>query len=248
MVIFLTSDIGGTKKVNEQRIPDYLNTKNGMTEQIKKYWKKDSKVLFFSAFPDDIKENDSHAAAFKEAFPMSGLSISAFDICDSRNEDMVCRIKDYDVLFFGGGHVPTQNAFFIKIGLKQALSDYEGIVMALSAGSMNCAETVYALPELEGEGKDAGYQRFIEGLGLTKCMIIPHFQWFGEIKLDGMKVIEEIAVPDSLGREFIALTDGSFILSDNGKERVYGEAYRIKDGKVLKLCGENESVLLPARR
>lgn len=244
MVAFLTSDIGGLRKVDGKRMPACLNNENGMVDRLKKYWKKDSRVLFLSASPEDIESNDSHREAFEKAFPMSGLELSAMDICDSRNEAAVSCIKEYDALFLSGGHVPTQNAFFKKIGLKQAVSDYEGIVMALSAGSMNCAGIVYAIPELCGEGKDITYQRFIEGLGLTKSMIIPHFQWIRDEVLDGMRVIEDIALSDSMGKEFIALNDGSYIFLDNGSERVYGEAYRIKDGGITKLCGKEESVSL----
>ncbi|MDE6608455.1 MAG: Type 1 glutamine amidotransferase-like domain-containing protein [Lachnospiraceae bacterium] len=244
MVAFLTSDTGGLRKVDGKRIPVCLNNENGMVDRLKKYWKKDSRILFLSASPEDIESNDSHREAFEKAFPMSGLSISAMDICDSRNEAVISCIKEYDVLFLSGGHVPTQNAFFRKIGLKQAVADYKGIVIALSAGSMNCAKTVYAIPELRGEGKDMSYQRFIEGLGLTKSMIIPHYQWIRDEVLDGMRVIEDIALSDSMGKEFIALNDGSYILAENGSERVYGEAYRIKDGNIIKLCGENESVSL----
>lgn len=244
MVAFLASDLGGLKEAGGKCIPTCFNTENGMVEQLKKYWKKDAKVLFLSASPGDLESNDSHRAAFEKAFPMSGLGISVMDICDSRNEAVASHIKKYDALLFGGGHVPTQNAFFKKIGLRQAISDYHGIVMALSAGSMNCAETVYAIPELSGEGRDITYQKFITGLGLTRRMIIPHYQWIKNEVLDGLRVIEDIALSDSMGKEFIVLNDGSYILSDNGMEKVYGEAYRIKDGNIINLCGNDESVSL----
>ncbi len=56
-----------------------------------------------------------------------------------------------DVILLGGGHVPTQNAFMERIGLKERLRKYEGLIIGWSAGSMNCAEIVYAAPKLEGE-------------------------------------------------------------------------------------------------
>lgn len=107
---------------------------------------------------------------------------------------------------------------------------------------MNCAEMVYALPELEGEGLDAGYQRFFPGLGITRHRIIPHFQDVRTDMVDGLRVIEDMAFPDSVGREFIALNDGSFIIHDNGMENLYGEAYRIKDGNMTQICGPGEMV------
>ncbi len=244
MILFLTSDIGILEETGGSLFPVCLNEENGMVERLKKYWKEESDILFLTAAPDYFENNDGLKDAFSKIFPMSGLSIGRVDICDGRNEGAVSRLKEYDALLFGGGHVPTQNAFFKKIGLRQALSDYEGIVMALSAGSMNCAETVYAIPELRGEGTDAAYRRFIDGLGLTKRMIIPHYQWLDKVELDGMRVIEDIAVQDSMGREFIALNDGSYIFSENGREWVYGEASLIKDGKITKLCSRNKSVFL----
>jgi dipeptidase E len=107
---------------------------------------------------------------------MSGLKANSFDICDYRNEQIIEKVNRYDVILLTGGHVPTQNRFFKKIDLKEKLANFDGLIIAWSAGSMNCAETVYAQPELDGEGIDQEFQRFIPGLGLTKFMIIPHFQ------------------------------------------------------------------------
>lgn len=154
------------------------------------------------------------------------------------------KINEYDVIVLAGGHVPTQNKFFKKINLKQKLQNFDGMVIAWSAGSMNCAEIVYALPELEGEGINKDYQRFIEGLCITKKMIIPHFQDVREDIVDGLRVIEDMAYPDSIGKEFIALNDGSFIISLDGDETLYGEAFLIRDGKQMQVCKKDEFVQL----
>lgn len=143
-----------------------------------------------------------------------------------------------------GGHVPTQNRFFKKIDLKEKLYNFDGLIIAWSAGSMNCAESVYAQPELDGEGIDQEFQRFIPGLGLTKSIIIPHFQDVKTEILDGLRIIEDMAYPDSFGKEFIALNDGSFIVSGNGVEILYGEAFLIKDGELTEICKKDEYVQL----
>ena len=70
---------------------------------------------------------------------------------------------------------------------------------------MNCAETVYALPELDEEAVDPDYCRFIPGLGLTSRMIIPHFQAVQYDVVDGLNAIWDIAFPDRIGKTFIAL-------------------------------------------
>ena len=102
---------------------------------------------------------------------------------------------------------------------------------------MNCAETVYAGPELPGEAIDPNYQRWISGLGITKTNILPHFETLRDEMLDGMRLIEDITYSDSMGHEVIALNDGSYIVIDNGIETIYGEAYRIQNGVQTQICG-----------
>lgn len=104
---------------------------------------------------------------------------------------------------------------------------------------MNCAETVYALPELDGEAVDPDYCRFIPGLGLTSRMIIPHFQAVQYDVVDGLNAIWDIAFPDRIGKTFIALVDGSFVVCENGKE-----AYQIKDGSIAQICADGASIVL----
>ena len=66
---------------------------------------------------------------------------------------------------------------------------------------MNCADTVYAGPELEGEAIDPLYKRWITGLGLTDINIFPHFQSLKDDFLDGQRLIEDITYtkPNHLG-------------------------------------------------
>ena len=131
--------------------------------------------------------------------------------------------------------------FVGKFGLKERLRGYEGLVLAWSAGSMNCAELVYAGPEFEGEAIDPNYQRWISGLGLTKVNILPHFQDLKEEVLDGLRVIEDITYTDSMGHEILALNNGSYIVVDNGIETLYGEAYSILDGCLKQICRNGET-------
>ena len=244
MTVFLTSHIGGFIKKDGQRMPASLITDNNLVNNLKNRWPERAKVLFIAANPNNIEKSESYRNAFLYAFPFHNMPIETFTICDCRNESIVEQLADYNVIILSGGHVPTQNIFFQRISLKEKLDSYKGIVIGISAGTMNCAENVYAHPELEGEAVDLKYQRFIPGLGLTKRMILPHYQMIKNDTLDGLRVFEEIAYPDSIGREFYALNDGSYILSENGIETLYGEAYRIKDGQISKICGNEESVML----
>ena len=57
-----------------------------------------------------------------------------------------------------------------------------------------------------------------------------------------MGLFEDITYGDSWGQKFLALVDGSYLFSENGKETVYGEAYVISDGKIEKICEEDQTV------
>ncbi|MDH8676860.1 Type 1 glutamine amidotransferase-like domain-containing protein [Fusibacter bizertensis] len=116
------------------------------------------------------------------------------------------------------------------------MKNYNGIVIGISAGTMNCAEVVYAQPELDGEAIDPNYQRYLEGLNLTQISVLPHFQELKELLLDGLRVVEDISLPDSKIRPFYALVDGAFILVEDNKSVLYGEGYLINDGDITMIC------------
>ena len=245
MKVFLTSSPGGQIKINGIRTAAVLSYDNGFLDMLGRKWKERSKVLLIAASPEEPEINDSIRDIFVQSFTMSGLDIECIDICDNRNSDVINRISDYDAIILSGGHVPTQNRFFEKISLKEQIKGFNGILIGISAGTMNSAEVVYAQPELDGESIDTGYKRFIPGLGITKLMIIPHYQDIKDDVLDGKRVMEDIAYPDSVGREFYALVDGSFIHIENGKETLYGEGYLIKDRAISKISEPNQSIVLP---
>ena len=244
MKAMLTSSLGGAIKVNGKRIPDVLIQQNGLLDKLKSIWPQDARVLIVCANPDNHEKNDGVYACLKEALPMSGLSVSYLAQCDDRNPDIIENLPDMDVIILAGGHVPTQNKFMKQLHLKERLLEFKGILVAWSAGSMNCAEVVYAGPELEGEALGPLYERWITGLGITNINIYPHFQKLRDEYLDGMRLIEDITFEDSVGHEIIALNDGSYLMIDDGKTTLYGEAYRIKDKKMTQICKDGECIIL----
>jgi dipeptidase E len=62
--------------------------------------------------------------------------------------------------------------------------------------------------------------------------------------LDGRRLFEDITFEDSMGYTFYVLEDGSYVLSDETGETLYGNAYVIRDGKMEMICSEDESVKL----
>ena len=244
MKLILTSSLGGAVKLNGKRLPCGFPTENKLPDTLRACWKSPSRVILIAASPDFYEKNDDLAACFRQSFPLNGLPISALELCDARNPELAAQICEADVLIFPGGHVPTQNAFYHRLQLRQRLRAFSGLVIAWSAGSMNCAETVYAAPEFPGEALDPNYRRWLPGLGLTALNIFPHFQDLQGELLDGLRVVEDITFADSMGHDLIALNDGSYIFIDETGRRLFGETFRIRDGIVTKLCERGASVQL----
>ena len=244
MKAILTSSLGGQIKVDGKRIPTKLMENNGLLNTIRSSWKENANVLIISGSPVFYDKNDSVISCLKESFSLSGLSSSEFLMCDERNKEIINRLSEMDVLILAGGHVPSQNAFLKELMIKERLLAWDGLLIAWSAGSMNCAEVVYAGPELPGEAIDPEYQRWINGLGITEINIFPHFEELKDEMLDGMRLIEDITYSDSMGHEIIALNNGSYIVADNGVETVYGEAYSIKDGAQKQICEDGKWIQL----
>lgn len=247
MTAFLTSSTGNfIYDENGEKVPCGMSTENGFLENLKKYWKEGVRCLLISAAPEEYERNDGMKELFLKSYSMSGLSVAEWSVWDNRSDDISREeLHEFDVLILSGGHVPTQSRFFEKIDLKTKIKDFPGIVIGISAGTMNSADLVYAMPELEGESEDSQYQRFISGLGLMDKMVIPHYQEIRNTMLDGKRAMEDIAYPDSVGREFYAIVDGSYFFIDStGKVSLHGESYLVKDGKLTQLLENGESMEL----
>ena len=244
MNVILTSHLGGSYRENGKRIPAMLLEDNGLLEKLRSLWPDNARVLMICADPTDYTKNDIVLSCFTQAFPMSGLDYDSIEMCDDRNMESAADLSRKDVIILTGGHVPTQNRFFREISLKEKLNGYTGLVIAWSAGSMNCADPVYAGPELPGEAVDPAFQRWIPGLGLTKTNIFPHFNALKDDMLDGMRLIEDITFADSKTHEIIAINNGSYITIDQNGETLYGEAYSIKNGVMKQICRNGEAIHL----
>ena len=235
MTLFITS----SPYVEDAPRPT-LNPINGFVERMKAVLPPNPRALFICSDPD-IPDLTCHwGADTVSAFAYANMAFRSYAVLDGANADEAAfLIHNSDILFLAGGHVPTQNAFFQEIGLPELLEDFEGVVMGISAGSMNLAAEVYAQPEEPGESHP-DFPRFIPGLGLTGVNILPHYQKVRDMMLDGKRLFEDITYRDSMGRTFFALHDGSYIYQDEDTLLLCGRGYRLKNGimELLTLDGE----------
>lgn len=202
-------------------------------------------ALFIESDPSGHPGSERFAGEVWNALAEAEIRLCRSAVLDSENAyEAESLVTDADFIVLAGGHVPTQNKFFHDIRLPELMMHYSGVVMGISAGTMNSATTVYAQPELEGECVDPDYQRFLPGFGLTDVMILPHYHDYKDSVLDGLRVYEDVTYPDSKGRKFYAMPDGSYLYKADGKEIVCGEVWLIYDGSIEKINTDGEELYL----
>ena len=221
-----------------------LNPANGFLDRIRETLPEHPRCLFIASSPEDRDATCLYGSHMFIAFADAGIPFSTYQILDGYNvEEAPELIAMSDFIILAGGHVPTQNDFFQEMGLAELLEDFDGVIMGISAGSMNSAYEVYVQPEESGES-DPEFERFRPGLGLTRAQVCPHYQKVKHTELDGLRLFEDITYVDSMDHTFFALRDGSYILCQDGEEILYGEAYRIRNGILELICVEDESIPL----
>ena len=218
-----------------------LSNANHFVDKIREVLPAYPRVVFVCSNPEDHGGVCRFAAETCSAFLEAGMPFGSYEVLSGATAARAyAMISHSDMVILSGGHVPTQNAFFRKIRLRHLLHRYEGVVVGISAGSMNCAGEVYVQPEEPGESVDPDYRRFAPGLGLTWVNICPHFQKVRHMMLDGKRLFEDITFGDSMGRQFFALPDNSYFYQNEAGLWLCGEAYRIKNGILEQLTVEDE--------
>ena len=220
---------------------DRFTEDNGLLAAVQAALPPRPRVLLVSAAPDDRKFTDYVLDSMSDCIRNSCITPSSVTMLDRRNAGLapdLVRSSDWIVLC--GGHVPTQNRFLHEIRLKDLLRGFDGLVMGCSAGSMNCAGRVYSHPELSGEAVDPRYSRWLEGLGLTRRQLIPHYDQVRNVVLDGRRLFEDVVFPDSWRHRFYTFPDGGYILSKGGRDTLYGTAWEISNGQMRQVSAENQ--------
>lgn len=237
MVLFLTSSpyINGADRA-------LLSNENEFIDRIRVVLPPCPRALFIAADPENRADTCRFGADTAAAFAQAGIPFQSYHILDGFNaQEAEALIGQSDLILLSGGHVPTQNAFFREIGLRGLLEGFNGVIVGISAGSMNCAEYVYAQPEEPGETSE-NYERWLPGLALTNVNILPHYQRVKDNLLDGQRLFEDVTYPDSFGNHFFPLPDGSYFYQDEEGLLLCGEGYRLHDG-ILEQLTVNSEVL-----
>ena len=219
-----------------------MDPQNGLIQRLKQALPPYCRCLYICSSPDRRDLNCTFGADIFQIFAQEGMPFSHYAVLDGENFYEARKlVGESDLIVLAGGHVPTQNEFFTRIGLKNLLRGYPGVVMGISAGTMNAADTVYAQPENDGETAPT-FRRFYPGLGLTEINVCPHYQQVRDWILDDKKLYGEITEADSKDHTFHIFPDGTYIYRDDKEYAILGKCWRMRDGITELLSNDGERI------
>jgi len=173
-----------------------------------------------SEFEKMHEKTDKYFRFFLNVFQENGISFDEAYVVDGRMTVAEAQkaLTEADVVWLSGGDTPVEFAYLKKYGLDTILKQHEGVVIGMSAGSINMAKSAICTLSC-GHAKQEVY----EGLGFVDFSVEPHFV--------REKLSEELL---ELSKKYLiyGLCDDSIIVSKDGKVSVYGEVYYIKDGQM----------------
>lgn len=162
MKIFLTSSIGATKHEKDKRVPAKMDNTNHFVDNLKKSISKTDKLIYISGNPD-FNTNEKFRIWFNntiKSLEYENIQFKENIFIDHLNSAYIKElISGADIIFLSGGSITVQNDFFNELQLKEYLKNYNGVIVAQSAGSMNCAKEVYVCPETLEEVNNTEFKR-----------------------------------------------------------------------------------------
>lgn len=214
---------------------------NGLLDIIKSNLKDTKKFVYIANDPDNYADNDEGLKFILLALSKHNIEFDESVIIDRRNDfDLSNSLSNASIVYLPGGRVDNSSDYYYDLGLEDYLKDIDALLIGQSAGAMNFAEVIYNYPE---NNEDVEGLRFLEGMNLCWPVIIPHYnnETGNELCFGDFNLLNDYYIPDSKLCDFYALKNGSYIFTNGDVTTVYGEAYFISKGIVVKICENNNS-------
>ena len=201
---------------------------NGFHEQAaevfqKKITKRERFVLIASDFENLYEKTEKYFYIFLNMFEKIGINFEKTCIIDGRmNIDEAKKaISEADVVWLSGGNTPVQFEHLKKYGLVQALIEFNGVMIGMSAGSINMAKTSICT-------LSCGHynQEIYDGLACVDVSVEPHF-----VRNEVSNEVLELSKKHII----YGLCDDSFIICSGKAIEFYGEIYKLNNGIIERL-------------
>ena len=182
------------------------------------------KFVFIASEFDKLHEKtDKYFAFFMNMFNEIDIYFEEACIVDGRMniEEAQQKVAEADVIWLSGGDTIAQIGYLNKYGLVEIINAFEGVIIGMSAGSINMAKTSICTLSC-GHQK----QEIYKGLGCVDISVEPHF--FRNNVSDELITLSK--KPTLYG-----LCDDGIIVSSEGTVSFYGEVYKLCNGLIEKL-------------
>jgi len=176
-----------------------------------------------SEFLHGHDRTDRYFVHFRRLLEEAGIRFADSYVIDGRMTPQTAReaAACADVLWLSGGNTPRAFACLLEYGLDEVIRRHPGVIIGMSAGSINLARTAVC-------SLTCGHSRqeIYPGLGCVDITVEPHFK------------------PDAVSEELLTLSrripltglcDEASIIVENGVPAYCGDVFSIVDGHVSRL-------------
>lgn len=194
--------------------PNGLNDE--VAEQFQELIKKRERFAFVASEFEKIHETtDKYFSFFLNMFTEKGINFENAYVVDGRmNVDEAQKaVEEADVVWLSGGDTLTEYNYLKQYGLEKIIKEHTGVVIGMSAGSINLAETSICTLSCGCYKKE-----IYNGLGCVNISVEPHF-----VK----DVVSDEVLELSKKYVIYGLCDDSMIVFSNKGTKFYGEIYKI---------------------
>lgn len=203
-----------------------LDKEKGFTEEQKNNLLKDipsnSTITFIATTFNNHEKTDHNLNKLIDMFKNIGINFKTIHLIDSRIEESTMKeyLKESNIIFLMGGNPEEQMAKINEYHLASIIKNFSGIILGVSAGSMNQTTNVIYYDEDIGE-------RLIEyeGLGFLDINLYPHLDF------NNIPYLKEIFEVSKHGK-IIALPNESFIKIINNIPEYHGEHYYVENDTI----------------
>lgn len=190
---------------------------NSVIEYFQKDIKNNSTITFISSSFDNYDKNDLYYNNMIKFFNDIDINFNKTYLIDNRiNKEKAKEIiESSNIVYIMGGDPYSEMQSINSYNLTEVLRKFEGIIIGVSAGSMNMNNNVCYIDENNNIKE-------YNGIGLADFNIYPHLDFNN---IDYLKEIFRV----SKIRKTITLPNESFIRVENEVPEIIGEHYIVED-------------------
>lgn len=189
-----------------------------IADELRKILKIRNRLVFISAWPDRSKQNDDDSTGMHNMFVSCDMPFSSFCVIDERTDVETAQkeIENASCLFLMGGNATAQMDMIRRKGIFGKIKSFRGVILGVSAGSMNMGNPVVDI-----------YESVLpyEGFGFAGLTIKSHYPISDET-LRYMTAQVSTETPVTLMKDESAI----FITEDGVK--LIGEIYLMDRGEI----------------